>query len=76
MHVHLLLRTVSVPRLEIINFHSDISYHLEGIKLFFDLLCKHRCEAVASGNLTTSIVLSARPGVVERDARAKANIEL
>ena len=53
-----------------------ITYHLEGIEFFLDLLCQHRGQAVASGNVATAVVLLAVPGVVEDNARAEGGIAL
>lgn len=35
----------------------DRTYHLKSVELLLDLLCEHRCQAVASCNLSTSIIL-------------------
>ncbi len=50
------------------------TYHLEGVELLFDLLSKHRRQAVAGCNLTPTVILSTRPGVVELDSRAEGSI--
>jgi hypothetical protein len=50
------------------------THHLKVINLLPNLLSKQRGETIASGNLSTSIVLAARPGFVELDARTEDDI--
>lgn len=50
------------------------TYHFEGIELLLNLLSEHWSEPVARGNLSTTIVLRGRPGVMELDAGTEADI--
>lgn len=50
------------------------TYHLESVQLLLDLLSKEGRQAIARRNLTSSIVLSWWPSVVELYARAEADI--
>lgn len=52
----------------------DLHFHLEGVELFFDLLSKHWSQAVACCNFTPTVVLAARPGIVELDPRTECSI--
>lgn len=47
------------------------TYHFECVELFLDLLSQHRREAIARSNISTTIVFSTRPRVVEDDTRAE-----
>ena len=53
-----------------------MTYHLESIELLLDLLGKHWREAVAGGNLSSSVVFSTGPGIVELDPGAECSISL
>lgn len=50
------------------------TYHLEGVQLLFDLLSEHRCQPVAGCNLSSTIILSARPGIMKLNSWAEANV--
>ena len=56
------------------NEGQDGTDHLEGIKLFFNLLCQHWCKAIASGNVTSSIVFATWPCIMKYDSWTKRNI--
>ena len=53
-----------------------VYYHLESIQLFLNLLCKHGCQTVAGSNLSSSVILSAGPGVVKLNTRTERGIAL
>ena len=50
-----------------------IHFHLEVIKFFLDLLSKKRIESIASGNLSTAIIVGAIICVVNNDSGRKRN---
>lgn len=50
--------------------------HLEGVQLLFDLLGKHRRQAIAGSNLAASVIFSTWPRVVELNTRAKCSVAL
>lgn len=50
------------------------THHLKVIDLLPNLLSKQRGETVASRNLSTSIVLAARPCFMELNARTEDDI--
>jgi hypothetical protein len=52
------------------------TYHLESVELLLDLLGKHWCKAIAGCNLTSSVVFSTRPGIMELNSRAERSISL
>lgn len=70
--VIVLLEKVGVNLRVFVNFH----FHLEGVELFLDLLGQHGRQAVAGSDLTPTVVLAARPGVVEHDPGAKGCVAL
>lgn len=49
-------------------------YHFESIKFLLDLLGKQRGETITCRHVSPSIILAARPSIVELDSRAKRNI--
>jgi hypothetical protein len=53
---------------------GDDSYHLEVVDLFSDLLSEQRRQTVASRNVSTTVILATRPGVVELNARAEHDV--
>ena len=73
VHLHFLLYRVSKFAGREPNQQT---YHLESIELLLDLLGKHWCETIAGSNLSSSVVLSARPGIVELDTRAECGTSL
>ena len=56
------------------NERSDRAHHFEGIEFLLDLLCKHRREAVARCNVSTTVVIRCGMGVVELKSRTEANV--
>ena len=73
-----LLEEMGVDLRRLVNFHFlserlvdapvsvfGITYHLERVELLFDLLSKHRSQTIASGYLTTTIVFSTWPRIME-----------
>lgn len=50
------------------------THHFEVVDLLPNLLSKQGGETVAGRNLSTSVVLAARPGFVELNARAEHDI--
>ena len=50
---------------------GESTHHLESVQFLLDLLGQERGELVAGGNLTTTIVLAAGPGVVKLELRAE-----
>lgn len=49
-------------------------YHLESVQLLLDLLCKHWGKAVAGSNLSSTVVFSTRPGIMELNPLAECSI--
>lgn len=54
----------------------NIHLHLECVQLLLDLLGQERSQSVASSDLSTTIVFTTRPGIMESDTRAKADVVL
>lgn len=55
---------------------SRVAYHLEVVDFLLDLLSKHWGEAIARRNLSSTIVLTAWPCLVELDPRTECGITL
>ena len=69
--------SISCTGISMFNFEGITgfnAYHFESVKLLLDLLCKHRSEPVAGSDLSSSIILRARPGIVELDARTEGDV--
>ena len=54
----------------------DSTYHLEGVELFLDLLCKHRGKPVAGCDVSPTVVVLRRPCIVKLNTWAKSDISL
>jgi hypothetical protein len=52
------------------------AYHLEGIELLLDLLCQQGSQSIAGGDFTTTIILLARPSIMENEARRECRVAL
>ena len=50
------------------------AYHFECVQLLLDLLSEHRCETVAGGYFSTSVIFHACPSVMELYPRTEAYI--
>ena len=73
VNLHLLLLSVSIIPLRQVDKDT---YHLEVVKLFFDLLSQHGSQTIARRDITATIILLTRPGLEEHDARTKRRAPL
>lgn len=73
MHFHFLF---NICQLSIHPSSSLSTYHFEIVELLLDLLSQHGCEPVAGRDLSTPIVLLARPSIVEHDSGGESGVPL
>lgn len=52
----------------------DFHLHFEVVDFLPNLLSQQRRQTVAGGNISTTVILAAWPGVVELNARAKHDV--
>lgn len=50
------------------------AYHLEAVQLLFNLLSKHWRESVACCNLSSAVIFSTCPSLIELQMRAEAYV--
>jgi hypothetical protein len=54
--------------------NRQVTYHLEGIEFFLNLLRQHRCEPIAGRNISSTVVVLRRPGIVELYTWAECDV--